>query len=386
MKKQFLCALLALSILITPVFADTNSTLSQIPEDLSHTTQAEWDVLMNANIERAKEGLFLLVTTDLMQEMAEVRSSELIELFSHTRPDGSSCFTVFTDFGFKCNSSAENIALGYYSANSVSSAWMNSPGHKANILNSSLRMLGVGRTGASWAQLFSSDPLFICKSITYNEGFGYFTLILSDGTVAYAPYNAQSSPTVNGEVTFHYPTASDFSGKIEVENEILHPFTDVQSGIFYEDAVVWASDNNITTGLDDTTFGPDGTCTRAQVVTFLWRANGEPIAKNRENFFTDVSESDYFYEAVLWAVENEITTGTSDTNFSPYDDCFSVQVLTFLWRANNKPDQTDAQDYYTDAVNWANSNGFFEDMSSEIEPSQLGLRYEIVTYLYRNAN
>ena len=111
------------------------------------------------------------------------------------------------------------------------------------------------------------------------------------------------------------------------------PFTDVPEGSYYEEAVHWAVENGITTGTTATAFSPDATCTRAQAVTFLWRAAGCPIPGNSEMPFRDVVRGSYYETAVLWAVENGITFGTSETTFSPDADCTRAQIVTFLWRA-----------------------------------------------------
>ena len=109
-------------------------------------------------------------------------------------------------------------------------------------------------------------------------------------------------------------------------------FVDVATGSYYEDAVDWAVENGITKGTDDTHFSPDGICTRAQAVTFLWRTAGSPEPETRTMPFTDVPVGSYYYDAVLWAVENGITKGTSDTMFSPNMTCTRAQIVTFLWR------------------------------------------------------
>jgi len=115
------------------------------------------------------------------------------------------------------------------------------------------------------------------------------------------------------------------------------PFTDVPVGEFYFDPVEWAVEKGITTGASETTFNPGDNCLRGHVVTFLWRAAGSPEPTSNENPFTDVTENDFFYKAVLWAVENEITNGISATEFGPYTECNRAQVVTFLWRAQGKP-------------------------------------------------
>ncbi|MBR6825233.1 MAG: S-layer homology domain-containing protein [Oscillospiraceae bacterium] len=115
-----------------------------------------------------------------------------------------------------------------------------------------------------------------------------------------------------------------------------NPFADVAADAYYYKAVLWAVEQGITNGLNATTFGPDKTCTRGQVATFLWRAQDKPAAENSENPFSDVKDTDYYYEAVLWAVENEITQGTGKGKFSPDNSCTRGQIVTFLYRALKK--------------------------------------------------
>ena len=112
-------------------------------------------------------------------------------------------------------------------------------------------------------------------------------------------------------------------------------FTDVKSGAYYEKAVAWAVENNVTTGTSATTFSPDATVTRGQSVTFLWRANTSPAAASA-SAFTDVAASAYYASAVNWAVENNVTNGTSTTTFSPNADCTRAQIVAFLYRAMAK--------------------------------------------------
>ena len=113
------------------------------------------------------------------------------------------------------------------------------------------------------------------------------------------------------------------------------PFKDVVKGSYYETAVLWAVENGITKGTSATTFNPEEICTRAQITTFLWRSQGMPDAGGA-NPFTDVTSGKYYYSAVLWAVENKITNGTSATTFSPDEDCTRAQTVTFLYRCLSK--------------------------------------------------
>ena len=110
------------------------------------------------------------------------------------------------------------------------------------------------------------------------------------------------------------------------------PFTDVKPSHYYFKAVLWAAENGITNGTTETTFSPNETCTRGQIVTFLWRFEGEPEPQPSTNPFTDVKEKHYFYKPVMWAVETGVTKGTSATSFSPNETCTRVQIVTFLYR------------------------------------------------------
>lgn len=116
-----------------------------------------------------------------------------------------------------------------------------------------------------------------------------------------------------------------------------NPFTDISKSDAYYDAVIWALKNNVTKGISETSFGPAATCTRGQVATFLWRAAGCPEPKTTVNPFTDVKEGSAFYKAILWAYENGITNGNTPTTFNPGGKCTSGHVVTFLWRAQGKP-------------------------------------------------
>jgi len=176
-------------------------------------------------------------------------------------------------------------------------------------------------------------------------------------------------------------------------------FEDVEEGAYYEQAVKWAVERGITNGYgSDTIFNPEGTCTRGQIVTFLWRANGSPEPASLENPFTDVPDNEYYYKAVLWAVENGITAGYGcDTIFNPDGACTRAQVATFMWRAAGKPDMSDAENpftdleegsFYYDAVLWAVENGITNGHGSSTTfcPELTCTRGQIVTFLYRGMN
>ena len=171
-----------------------------------------------------------------------------------------------------------------------------------------------------------------------------------------------------------------------------HPFLDVPADAYYEDAVVWAVGKGITSGTNATTFDPNGTCTRAQAVTFLWRAAGSPTPKTKLMPFPDVPVGSYYWNAVLWAIEQGITEGTSYLTFSPNDSCTRAQIVTFLWRAKgnpavsgNAPFTDVAPDaYYAAAVTWAEKNGITGGIGNGLFGSNnTCTRAQIVTFLYR---
>ena len=195
----------------------------------------------------------------------------------------------------------------------------------------------------------------------------------------------------NGKYTFTMP-ASAVTVKATFTKTAENPFTDINDDAYYKDAVIWAVENGITKGTSGTMFSPDAACTRAQAVTFLWRAAGSPAPKTTAMPFADVKAGSYYYDAVLWAVENGITKGTSDTTFSPDVKCTRAQIVTFLWRSQKSPAAasvnvfTDvaADAYYADAVNWAVAKGITSGTSAAaFSPNADCTRGQIVTFLYR---
>ena len=195
----------------------------------------------------------------------------------------------------------------------------------------------------------------------------------------------------DGKYTFTMP-----AGKVEVkatfmeDNSVLNFFYDVPNGAYFYEAVKWAVDKGITNGLSDTMFGPYESCTRAQIVTFLWRAAGSPEPKTASSF-TDVPANAYYAKAVAWAVENGITNGMTATMFAPDATCTRGQSVTFLYRAlkgtaSGSANFTDVKSdaFYADAINWAVANNVTNGTSNTtFSPNADCTRAEIVTFLYR---
>lgn len=195
-----------------------------------------------------------------------------------------------------------------------------------------------------------------------------------------------------GRYTFTMP-----AGKITVkavfmdDNTMLNFFTDVHAEDYYYDAVLWAAQEGVTGGTSDTLFAPNAGCTRAQAVTFLWRAAGSPEPKTLSSF-ADVPADAYYAKAVAWAVENGVAKGVSETAFAPDTSCTRAHIVTFLWRAQQSPASggenpfadVPAAAYYYNAVLWAVENDVAKGVSeTAFAPNDNCTRAQIVTLIYR---
>ena len=213
--------------------------------------------------------------------------------------------------------------------------------------------------------------------------------ILTDGTKEYYAPDSISGNTITVKGVRNLSTFAVIPGS-EVPEEQTNPFTDVYESDYYYDAVLWAVANGVTNGTSATTFGPNVTVTRAQMVTFLWRAHGSPEVTGT-NPFADVSTSDYYYDAVLWAVDNGVTNGTSATTFSPDMAVTRAQAVTFQWRAAGSPvvsgssfGDVASDAYYVNAVTWAVANGITNGTSATtFSPDVVVSRAQAVTFLWR---
>ena len=242
-------------------------------------------------------------------------------------------------------------------------------------LNGSISPSGWTSVRHGWDQTFTITP---------DKGYAVAKVLVDGKSVgsvkSYTFKNVTKDHTI--EVVFMKANGNPQTGV----------FVDVAEGSYYEEAVDWAVKNGITTGTGNNYFTPDGICTRAQAVTFLWRVAGSPTPKTEAMPFEDVLNGSYYYEAVLWAVENGITVGTSATTFSPELTCSRAHIVTFLWRAANSPSAktanpfTDvaADAYYIDAVLWAVKHKITVGTTlSTFSPDEGCTRAQIVTFLYR---
>ena len=242
-------------------------------------------------------------------------------------------------------------------------------------LNGSISPSGWTSVRHGWDQTFTITP---------DKGYAVAKVLVDGKSVgsvkSYTFKNVTTDHTI--EVVFMKANGNPQTGV----------FVDVPEGSYYEEAVDWAVEKGITTGTGNNYFTPDGICTRAQAVTFLWRVAGSPTPKTEAMVFEDVLDGSYYYEAVLWAVENGITVGTSATTFSPELTCSRAHIVTFLWRAANSPSAktanpfTDvaADAYYIDAVLWAVKHKITVGTTlSTFSPDEGCTRAQIVTFLYR---
>ena len=246
-------------------------------------------------------------------------------------------------------------------------------------------------------------------SYTYYEILPTYTVTLKDGSVlesdayGFVKYlGTRYYLDCWGEQSYETPwtvgntyDAFGYLGNVEVEFKVSivpFPFTDVAETAYYYDPVLYALEWNITTGTTATAFSPAAFCNRAQIVTFMWRDAGCPEPQSTEMPFTDVPQNAYYYDAVLWAVENGITSGKSATLFAPSEVCNRAQSVTFLWRYMGEMESDESVDfadvkadaYYEDAVRWAVEDNITNGTSATtFSPSNSCSRAQIVTFLYR---
>lgn len=276
------------------------------------------------------------------------------------------------------------------SATPVANASLNAA-QKAAVKDAKVVDLSIVSNGKT-ISTFNGGSLVVTMPFTLPSG------VSGDQIVVYylsdkGELEACSTSYAGGKVTFTTSHLSKYViGTVTTGSDM--PFVDVAAGAWYYDAVKWAVDNNITAGVSATSFAPEQSCTRAQMVSFLWRAAGSPKASSGVNPFTDVAAGSWYYDAVLWAVDKGITAGIGDGKFGPEQTVTRGQTVTFLYRyagepasANNGTPFVDvpAGEFYTAAVQWAVNNGITAGTTATtFEPLSNCTRAQIVTFLYRD--
>ena len=334
--------------IITPLQNDNEITLSGEYDDYY-----DWQVLKLTNKQRLANGLEPLSEYEPLLEAAYERSYELVSNFDHTRPDGSDCSTILNDYAISWSSMGENIAAGYSSSAAVVDAWMNSEGHRANILTEEFTHLGAGvyqdsssYYGTYWTQLFIDAQCVPEISDLYtdlSEGAGYYqtgtsiddmSLILgatcAEHGECYIPIAQEMCDTFNINETGVQELVINYKGQAAAVNIAMHPFTDI-GHTWYTENVVLSYLNGYMTGYNPTTFGPANTLLRAQFATILYRMAGSPEIEYSD-IFPDVPEGQWYTDAVLWAYENKIVTGYENGNFGPGDNINREQMAAIFYR------------------------------------------------------
>jgi len=318
------------------------------------------------------------------KQIKHISSDGSVEYFLKTAKRGAKLFTVDSDncavftitkfSTFELSGTVTYVEPSYYSGSS------SDPTYSVTVDKTENGSVTVSPKSASKGDTVTvtvkPDSGYVLETLTVTDKNGNELTLKDKG---------------DGKYTFTMPT-----GKVEVkatfmeDNSMLNFFYDVPNGAYFYEAVKWAVDKGITNGLSDTMFGPYESCTRAQIVTFLWRAAGSPEPKTASSF-TDVPANAYYAKAVAWAVENGITNGMTETTFAPNATCTRGQSVTFLYRAlkgtaSGSANFTDVKSdaFYADAINWAVANNVTNGTSNTMfSPNADCTRAEIVTFLYR---
>lgn len=278
-----------------------------------------------------------------------------------------------------------------------------------NALSVQLNAAGAGRNIPAATQyvvaLYQGNTLVETKTVStvqtvvfsgLSSGTAYTLKSYAVSPVGRSDILSQTVTTASGSSGGHTSSGGNSSRPSDPKPPVNDPstgFTDVKNDAYYADAVKWAVDRGITNGQTTTLFGAEASCTRAQIVTFLWRAAGSPVLQTTKNPFTDLSEDAYYYQAVLWAVEQGITVGTTETTFDPDQTCTRGEAVTFLHRNSGEPvaagnhgfQDVNGGDYYDNAVQWAREKSITSGTTeTTFSPNARCTRGQIVTFLYRN--
>ena len=320
------------------------------------------------------------------EQIKHISSDGSVEYFLKTAKRGAKLFTVDSDncavftitkfSTFELSGTVTYVEPSYYSGSSSSDPTY-SVSTPSKTENGSVTVSPKNASkGDTVTVTVKPDSGYVLETLTVTDKNGNELTLKDKG---------------DGKYTFTMP-----AGKVEVkatfmeDNSVLNFFYDVPNGAYFYEAVKWAVENGITTGVGNDLFAPEQSCTRAQIVTFLWRAAGSPEPKTASSF-TDVSASAYYAKAVAWAVENGITNGMTETTFAPDATCTRGQSVTFLYRAlkgtaSGSTNFTDVKSdaFYADAISWAVANNVTNGTSNTtFSPNADCTRAEIVTFLYR---
>ncbi len=403
----FLLAVLLMSACVTTAFADSSPTFSYV---LLLTDSSGKEIRNPAAL---KKGEKVNVSIDMTRTDSAVSEYQVYGVEFKVRTDG----LIFNEDGEAFREGTDVVAIQYFNGLVTGVTYLDLALQGETVADP-LRV-------ASWSYTVD-DPanvwLDVTTALVYVTGEENSSVPLQRVSLTLDPASGDIRGDISGEyeegTVVTLPTATrsgyTFSGwsdgrtvypagtKLTLDNSVYltaqweiveMPFTDVPKDAYYHDAVVWAIENGITDGTSDTTFSPNANCTRAQVVTFLWRAFGCPAPTNNANPFHDVAADSYYYDAVLWAVEKGITDGVSADTFASGSICTRAQIVTFMLRAagGSAPSDTGthfkdvaSDTYYYDAVAWAVENGITDGTGdTTFTPDGNCTRAQIVTFLWR---
>ncbi|MGN0311947.1 MAG: S-layer homology domain-containing protein [Lachnospiraceae bacterium] len=360
----------------------------------------DWEILRQCNIERFKEGLSLLTMVQPLQGVTCIRAEELNKKPSlkHTRPDGTSFRTAVPD-SFENGGLGENIyscKTNKFSATAAVVGWMNSKPHRANILRKDYDYIGITSYGTQSVQVFAISKYPI-TSYTTSTGKKTFSsveemegeyLICTDksGLKSYLPLDTTYMTKVKGGYTLKLNSKKTIKLTIKSSTSSGSKFTDVESKD--TKAVDWVVKQKIMTGINSTKFSPKASCTRGEVFTYLYKANGSPMTQSK-NWFADVKSTDTFYKPALWAQEK----GLVDWGMLyPNDVCLKSYALYYVWMSVGAPEPTkettftDFEDwvFYAKAVAWAEEKGMIQNTGDNKfnGDSAVCTRADIANFLY----
>ena len=311
------------------------------------TRYYDWafEILDGMNEARTQNGIAPLTMDETMLECAMIRAEELSRNYGHTRPNGQKWYTVYPG---PISAMGENIGYGYTSAQDAHQKWLNSRDHRENILNPDYVCCGVGAVevgGTVYAVELFGDANCLTKAVSAGQyGVSGHSSTPAAGTQTQTGTqnsgnsNTSSNDWGNAVLSFLTGLFGGQSSSSPSGNSAsgVAGFRDVPSNSYYADAVTWGVGRGIVKGTGANTFSPNDSCTRGQIVTFLWRAAGSPQVSGSSPF-TDIRSSDYCYQACLWAARQGVAQGTSANTFTPNRTCTRAEAMTFLWRAAGAP-------------------------------------------------
>lgn len=328
MKKVFIVLCIAVM---------TFCALTAYASKPSFIKDQEWEVLKLTNTERSDNGLIPLTTFKSLQNAAVTRSDETVKHFDHTRPDGSSFYTVLGENNISYLNTAENIAAGQTTPGAVVDGWMNSSGHRANILSKNAKHLAVGFTKTQsdyryyWAQLFVGG----CSTTSIAIEGETLRVSCNMHEDSYIPLeNVKIEVLPDGRIQAAYDGKTAVSDNSSAQAPAPVPgngFADVAQNAWYKQYVDYTVANGMFEGTSATTFSPDSNITRAQFVQVLANLEGVDTS-NREvtTKFTDVPRGKWFTAAVKWASENGVVNGVGDGKFDPNANVTREQMCVML--------------------------------------------------------